>query len=132
VAVIVADTDVLIDFLAGREPTAEHVALAIERGQLQTTTVTRVEMLAGARTMRELQTVRALLQALPTLTLDEAAADRAADVKRDLERRGQPIGMADCLIAGIVLAHDGVLLTRNERHFARVPGLALATSTPPR
>jgi predicted nucleic acid-binding protein len=35
------------------------------------------------------------------------------------------IGMADSLIAGIVVAHHGVLLTRNRRHFERVPGLSL-------
>jgi predicted nucleic acid-binding protein len=33
--------------------------------------------------------------------------------------------MADSLIAGIVVAHSGVLLTRNRRHFERVPGLSL-------
>jgi predicted nucleic acid-binding protein len=35
--------------------------------------------------------------------------------------------MADSLIAGIVLAHDGMPLTRNQKHFRRVAGLALAT-----
>jgi predicted nucleic acid-binding protein len=33
--------------------------------------------------------------------------------------------MADSLIAGIVVVHHGVLLTRNRRHFERVSGLAL-------
>jgi len=33
--------------------------------------------------------------------------------------------MGDSLIAGIVLAQRGVLLTRNRRHFERVPDLAL-------
>jgi predicted nucleic acid-binding protein len=33
--------------------------------------------------------------------------------------------MADSLIAGIVLAARGILLTRNRRHFERVPGLSL-------
>lgn len=33
--------------------------------------------------------------------------------------------MADSLIAGIVLAHDGILLTRNRKHFERVPALHL-------
>ena len=40
-------------------------------------------------------------------------------------REGQPIGMGDSLIAGIVLANDGVLWTRNRRHFERVAGLRL-------
>jgi predicted nucleic acid-binding protein len=33
--------------------------------------------------------------------------------------------MADSLIAGIVVVHRGILLTRNRRHFERVPGLSL-------
>ena len=62
----------------------------------------------------------------PTLPLHQEAADRAARVRLELERAGQSIGMADSLIAGIVLAHNGILLTRNRRHFQRVTGLQLA------
>lgn len=39
----------------------------------------------------------------------------------------RPIGTADYLIAGIVLANRGILLTRNRDHFERVPGLTLGT-----
>jgi predicted nucleic acid-binding protein len=46
-------------------------------------------------------------------------------VRRDLQKAGVPIGMADSLIAGIVLEHGGRLLTRNQRHFERVEGLPL-------
>jgi predicted nucleic acid-binding protein len=35
--------------------------------------------------------------------------------------------MADSLIAGIVLVHDGILLTRNRRHFERIAGLTLGS-----
>ena len=35
--------------------------------------------------------------------------------------------MGDSLIAGIVLAHDGILLTRNRRQFERVDGMKLAS-----
>jgi predicted nucleic acid-binding protein len=34
--------------------------------------------------------------------------------------------MADSLIAGIVTSNGGTLLTRNRRHFERIPGLKLA------
>lgn len=40
---------------------------------------------------------------------------------------GEPIGMGDSLIAGIVLAHGETLMTRNRRHFGRVEGLRIAT-----
>jgi len=123
---VIADTDVLIDFLAGREPAARRVATELESGGLCTTAVTRVELLSGARSERQLRDVRILLDCMPTLPLDQAAADLAAEVKRDLDRQGLAIGMGDALIAGIVLAHGGVLLTRNERHFRRIRGLALS------
>ena len=66
-----------------------------------------------------------LLAALPCLSLDARGADQAAEVRRVLAGGGADIGMADSLIAGIVLAHRGVLLTRNRRPFERVPGLTL-------
>lgn len=127
---IVADTDVLIDFLRDSEPAAGRIAFEIERGQLATTAVTRFELLAGVRTDREQQLVTTLLEALATLPLDAQGADRAAEVRRNLEVEGAGIGMADSLIAGIVLHHDSILLTRNRRHFERVPGLALGTLEP--
>jgi tRNA(fMet)-specific endonuclease VapC len=123
--VIVADTDVLIDFLANRQPAAARIGLELERGQLRTTVITRFELLAGAKTPRQEQVVSELLAGLPCLLLDEPGADAAAAIRRTLDRDGVGIGMADSLIAGIVMAHRGVLLTRNRRHFERVPGLSL-------
>lgn len=123
---IVADTDVLIDFLGGHNPAADRVARELDRGQLTTTAVNRFELLAGVRSDRQDRLIRDLLAALFTLPLDEKAADEAARVRRTLEAGGTSIGMGDSLIAGIVLAHDGVLLTRNRRHFDRVAGLALS------
>lgn len=120
----VADTDVLIDFLRGAEPSATWVSDALRGGApLATTTVTRFELLSGARGKRQRAAVETLLAALPALPLDASGADRAADVRRQLGSGGEGIGMADSLIAGIVLSHGGRLLTRNLRHFARVPGL---------
>jgi tRNA(fMet)-specific endonuclease VapC len=125
--VIVADTDVLIDFLQGKAPADAHVGRELERGRLATTTVNRFELLAGARSARQRRLIQQLLAALPCLPLDSEAADRAAEVRRSLERSGSGIGMGDSLIAGIVLARKGILLTRNVRHFARIPALSLGT-----
>lgn len=122
---IVADTDVLIDFLRGREPGAEAVASALEAGLLQTTVVSCFELLSGARTGREREVVERLLDRIPVRALDRDAARRAAEVRRNLEQAGVAIGMADSLIAGIALGHNSSLLTRNRRHFERVPSLSL-------
>lgn len=126
---IVADTDVLIDFLADRGPAAERVAREIADGALATTVINRFELLSGARTDHQLRVVQALLDVLTVLPLDRAAADRAADVRRALEARGAPISMGDCLVAGIVLGRGGALLTGNRARFERIEGLELAEVT---
>lgn len=120
---IVADSDVLIDFLGGREPAAGRVTREIESGNLWTTVITRFELLSGARGSREVRIVSELLDSIKIAPLDVSAADRAALVRRILERKGVGIGMADSLIAGIALHIGAVLLTRNRRHFERVEGL---------
>ena len=122
---IVADTDVLIDFLGGHEPAAARIALELERGDLRTTAITRFELLSGARGSKQEEKILELLGVVGTLPLDAAAADRAASVRRALDGKGTGIGMADSLIAGIVLLADGILLTRNRDHFKRVDGLHL-------
>jgi predicted nucleic acid-binding protein len=122
---IVADTDVLIDFLSGAGA-AERVGAELCRGALVTTAITRFELLGGARTERQRRVVRELIEGLPTLPLDEQAADEAALIRRELESNGLGIGMADSLIAGIVRYRKGVLLTRNIKHFSRVEALKLA------
>jgi tRNA(fMet)-specific endonuclease VapC len=124
---IVADTDVLIDFLQGKNPAADRVMLELEEARLAVTAVSRFELMVGVRTARLEKIVREFLDAVPCLPLEAASADRAALIRRELEQGGQGIGMADSLIAGIVLNCGGMLLTRNRSHFERVAGLKLAT-----
>ena len=87
--------------------------------------MSRFELLSGARNVKQERMIGQLLDALPSLPLDRLAADRAASVRRRLERRGSSIGMGDSLIAGIVLIHGASLLTRNRRHFELVDDLEL-------
>lgn len=121
---IVADTDVLIASLAG-SGAAGQVQGLLGEGRLATTVISRFELLVGARTPRQQGAVEALLEALPVLCLEAGDADRAAAVRRELAARGEEIGMADSLIAGIVLHRGAALLTRNTRHVQRVDSLPL-------
>ena len=123
----VADTDVLIDFLSASEPAAGYVRAELQSGNLATTVITRFELLSGARSAKAMRAIGELLESVRSLPLDSKAADRGAAVRRTLERKGSTIGMADSLIAGIVLTANGILLTRNRRHFDRVEGLKLAS-----
>lgn len=123
---IIADSDVLIDFLSGTGPGAVRVALELEKGTLITTAINRFELLSGTGREKSVGAMRHLLETLPCLVLDTESADRAALVRRHLSSEGREIGMGDSLIAGIVLRHKGTLLTRNTKHFSRIEGLKLA------
>jgi tRNA(fMet)-specific endonuclease VapC len=123
--VTIADTDVLIDFLAGKGE-ADAVERLLGHGALRTTVISRFELLSGAKNSKQLARLIQFLGAVPALELDDAAADAASEIRRSLDRSGNSIGMADSLIAGIVKSNDGTLLTRNRRHFERVPGIRLA------
>lgn len=125
---ILADTDVLIDFLAGVQPVADEVAAYIADGKLQTTAVTSFELLSGAREGDRGNAIRELVRSLEVLPLDRAAAVRAAAVRRQLDRSRMAIGMGDSLIAGVALLHDAALFTRNTKHFSRIPELKLISS----
>ncbi len=123
----VADTDVLVDALRGHEPSASRVASELQAGRLLTSAISRFELMSGAHTRSQQEAVRTLLSGIPALPLDDGAADRAAEVRKRLEKRGEGIGMADSLIAGIVLENGAALMTRNRKHFERVEGLRLAS-----
>ena len=122
---IVADTDVLIDALRGRGPSADRIALELGTGSLATTAINAFELRSGARSEEAREAIEALIAAMIILPFDQRSAERAAAVRRELEATGAGIGMADYMIAGICLVQSAILLTRNRRHFDRVPGLVL-------
>jgi tRNA(fMet)-specific endonuclease VapC len=123
---MIADSDVLIDFLRGRSPWRERIKLEIKTGHLATTAINSFELLSGAKDRAERDKVSRLLGALTVLGVTPAASEHAAAIRRELEAAGNGIGMADYLVAGVCLAHRGVLLTRNLDHFARVPDLTIS------
>lgn len=120
---IVADTDVLVDFLAGRGEHNSAVRNLIATGKLRTTAINQFELLAGAREDSQVRKVETLIAGLEVLSVTAGAARQVANIQRMLLKEGQRIGAADCLIAGVVNWNNGRLLTRNKREFGRVPGL---------
>jgi tRNA(fMet)-specific endonuclease VapC len=121
----IADTDVLIDFLRGAGQ-ADRVAIELGTGRLCTTAITAFELWAGSKSPQQLAIVDSLLDAVAILPLNVTSARRAGEIRRELEREGRTIGMADSLIAGIAMEHDAILITRNRKHYERVSRLRLS------
>jgi tRNA(fMet)-specific endonuclease VapC len=124
-AMIVADSDVLIDALAGVQPSATLVARGIQTRRLAIPAIVHFELLVGTRTPDEVERVRRLLRPMVVLPFDKEAAELAASAGRRLVDGGRSLPMADLAIAGICLSLDVPLLTRRRRHFERIDGLRL-------
>ncbi|MBA3564590.1 MAG: type II toxin-antitoxin system VapC family toxin [Gammaproteobacteria bacterium] len=65
----------------------------------------------------------ALTELIPSMDFDSAAAAAYGRVRHHLEKAGRSIGSFDTLIAAHALSLSLILVTNNERHFARVSEL---------
>jgi toxin FitB len=112
VAELLVDTDVLVDHLRtgdGFDPGGHSVHYSV---------ITRAELFAGRATDEGV--VRRLLGPFRELPLDRGTAELGGRLRRETG-----IGLADALIAATALQHRLSVLTRNTRHFRRVPRLRL-------
>jgi len=127
---IVADSDVLIDFLRGRG-FAQRVAIELRTRDFATTAISAFELRSGSRQERQERLVDDLLSAMTILPVGSREAKEAARLRLALEAKGEGIGMADYLIAGVCIVREALLITRNRSHFERlVPyGLSLSPDT---
>jgi len=123
---VIVDTSVIIDFLRGRASEREWFTTLLKRRCGGITAITVFELYVGIDPdSKRDRRLRKLMDHLTILPLDNAAAEAAGGVERELRARGESIGVADILIAGICLVHDLPIATRNTAHFRRVPGLKL-------
>jgi tRNA(fMet)-specific endonuclease VapC len=65
------------------------------------------------------------------LVFEPADAEEVGNIRAALERAGTPIGPYDLLVAAQARRRDALLVTANEREFARVPRLKFEDWTMP-
>ena len=122
------DTDRVADWLNGR-PDATQLLSSLAPDGLAISLITYGEIYDGIYYGRDpKRSERVFLQLLrwvDVLPLSRSAMKRFARLRGQLRRTGQLIADPDLLIAATALERDLTLLTRNQRHFARIPGLRL-------
>lgn len=130
------DTDTLSHLHRGHPRVIDRLN-RITDPHVGTTIITRIELLRGrfdyvlkAATSTELLRAQQLLarteELLEQITI--TAFDKNAATHFDRLRKVKSlkkIGRADLLIASIALANRAILVTRNLRHFRKVPGLKI-------
>ena len=122
------DTNICIFALKGDKAVVENLQRADAR-DLAVSTITLAELWFGAKKCNHPVKVRklqdAFLEPFAILDFNEAAAERYAEIRLRLEKRGMPIGERDQLIAAIALAHKRILATNNLREFQRISDLGV-------
>ena len=122
------DTDMYSEVLKAVNSTVVQNAATYRQahGVLTVSVVTKMEIVKGCQRVQSTRRMQKFLNALAkeeVLPFEESAAELAGRIAGDLERVGQPIGMADPLIAAIALEHGLELVTGNTAHFQRIQQL---------
>ena len=116
------DSSVCVMILRGRTARGELPAPP----DAAISSIVAAELWAGAAKANradEVVRLQELLDFFPVLDFNESAARTYGEIRADLERRGQPIGPLDLLIAAHARSLGATLVTVNVREFKRVKGL---------
>ena len=108
------DTSVIIDYLTGDQKIISLLKEILTKEDAKTTTITEYELLRHKARIRK-QAAERFLSAATVYSFDRVAAKEAANLFQELQDTGRMINEHDLLIAGIALAHDEVLLTRDQK-----------------
>ncbi len=121
------DTDVIINQLRGKEFIKKAYT-----DSAKISIITLGELLYGAHKSPSYEKTQKLMHEflhdfeIEVLNLDEDTIRVFAQIKSSLERKGERLEDFDLLIAAAALRHSLPLITKNLRHFKRIPGLRTA------
>ncbi|HEY7030069.1 MAG TPA: type II toxin-antitoxin system VapC family toxin [Thermomicrobiales bacterium] len=122
------DSDLVIDHLAGR-PEALALLQQLTAGGLSVSIITYAEVYEGIYGGRDPKTrervFRKMLQTMNVLGLSRAVSRRAARIGSSLRTQGTRLPLPDVLIAATAVHYDLTLVTRNLKHYERIPDLKL-------
>jgi predicted nucleic acid-binding protein len=128
VATVLIDTTVLVDV----ERRGDALERLIGDHARAISVITVSELLHGVhradsrdRRLRRQAFVEQLLAAIEPIPVTQEVARVHAEMWAQLETKGSMIGAHDLWIAATAVAHGMPLATRNQREFARVPGLSV-------
>ena len=110
---ILVDTDVLINFLRGKQQAKEFLLAQLE-SDLLCSAITVAEIYAGMRAHEEEQT-KDLLDNLEVVPVTRAIAEKAGSYKGEI--KSHALELDDCLIAATAHFHKATLATGNDRHY---------------
>ena len=123
------DSNTCIYFMNGKFPSIREKFLSISPKNIKISSVVKGELLLGAfkSRIREATTekVEKFLKPFEIVDFTDKMSYDYAEIRKDLEFAGTPIGANDLLIAATVLHENAILITHNVDEFSRVNGLKI-------
>ena len=120
------DTNIVI-YTMKNKPDSVRERFKKHHGRMCISSITYMELVYGAERSsnpdRNLTSLEGFVARMDVLPLDDSAAAHAGQIRAELARLGMTIGPYDQLIEGHARSQGLVLVTNNEKEFARVPGL---------
>lgn len=127
------DTDIVIALIKGDAALATRLIAVQQAGEpayLHALSYYETKRgLIRAAATRQLLAFERLCQSLPLVIPNRDSLDIAADIYAMLATQGQLIGDADILIAASAIAEGYTIVSRNLRHYARIPNLRVTDWT---
>lgn len=122
------DTDIIIYSLKNQPNVQNNFRL--HSNDIKTISViTYGELALGAKKSRDRQknmaTVRRLSELFPVIDVTKSIMESFAELKAELQRQGNIIEDMDLIIAATAITMNYTLVTNNEKHFSRIPGLKI-------
>lgn len=122
------DTDIIIYSLKQLPVVKENFRMYADDPKA-ISVITYGELFHGAAKSRDYRkntaTVRRLSELFPITEVTKSVMETFADIKAELQRRGNIIDDMDLIIAATALTMNYTLVTNNEKHFARIPNLRI-------
>jgi tRNA(fMet)-specific endonuclease VapC len=123
------DTNICIYALKGQFPGIARKLRQTPPASIKIPSIVKGELLFGAlkssQGERTLDVLERFLLPFEVVGLGDDAAASYSEIRFDLERRGQPVGPNDLVVAATVLAERGTLVTHNVREFQRIRHLVV-------
>jgi predicted nucleic acid-binding protein len=112
---VLVDTDVLINFLRGKQQAKEFLLSQLNNSiPILCSVITVAEIYAGMRP-HELEKTRGLLDSLEIIPVTRNIAEKAGHYKQTI--KSHSLELDDCLIAATAHLHKASLATGNVRHY---------------
>jgi len=119
------DSDIVIDFLRNKKEVIKKILELENKEKLSTTSINIFELLVGFLELNKIEESYKFVKNLKILSFDFEAGEKASSIFKELKNKGTLLDPLDLFIASIAITNNESLLTRNTKHFERVPGLRL-------